>query len=270
MNELVSGKPGRRAIELSRACAAVCVRCCARRWTPRCRRCARPAASHWATAWACAPPAGRNSPSSSRRFARGSAFPLPTIPAPACCRWKRSPRRRPTTSRARRCATTKSPARWCWRSNTATGLISRRMMGRWMARAGHELLTRRRRAAAGAAALAADYGRAASISRRLWRAAIARDLRRAGAARRAQARARHPAAGRACPNPNAPTTCKAPSACRPTSKAQVAGRRLVLIDDVLTSGATVDTCARALLRAGAAHVDVLVFARVVAPVRSPI
>ena len=53
-------------------------------------------------------------------------------------------------------------------------------------------------------------------------------------------------------------------------KPQVAGRRLVLIDDVLTSGATVDTYARALLRAGAAHVDVLVFARVVAPVRTPI
>ncbi len=53
-------------------------------------------------------------------------------------------------------------------------------------------------------------------------------------------------------------------------KAQVAGRRLVLVDDVLTSGATVDASARALLRAGAAQVDVLVFARVVAPVRSPI
>jgi len=53
-------------------------------------------------------------------------------------------------------------------------------------------------------------------------------------------------------------------------KANVASRRLVLIDDVLTSGATADTCARALLRAGAAHVDVLVFARVVAPMRSPI
>ena len=53
-------------------------------------------------------------------------------------------------------------------------------------------------------------------------------------------------------------------------KAEIAGKRLVLVDDVLTSGATVDTCARALLRAGAAHVDVLVFARVVAALRSTI
>jgi ComF family protein len=53
-------------------------------------------------------------------------------------------------------------------------------------------------------------------------------------------------------------------------KGEVAGRRLILIDDVLTSGATADTCARALLRAGAANVDVLVFARVVAASRPPI
>ena len=53
-------------------------------------------------------------------------------------------------------------------------------------------------------------------------------------------------------------------------KTEIAGKRLVLIDDVLISGATVDTCARALLRAGAAHVDVLVFARVVAPLRTTI
>jgi len=56
----------------------------------------------------------------------------------------------------------------------------------------------------------------------------------------------------------------------PAQMAAVAGKRLVLVDDVLTSGATVDTCDHTLLRAGAARVEVLVFARVVAPVRTPI
>jgi predicted amidophosphoribosyltransferase len=43
-----------------------------------------------------------------------------------------------------------------------------------------------------------------------------------------------------------------------------------LVDDVLTSGARVEGCARALLRAGAANVDVLVFARVADPGRMSI
>ena len=53
-------------------------------------------------------------------------------------------------------------------------------------------------------------------------------------------------------------------------KAAVTGRRLVLIDDVRTSGATVEGCGRALLRAGATNVDVLVFARVAEPARTSI
>lgn len=56
----------------------------------------------------------------------------------------------------------------------------------------------------------------------------------------------------------------------PDRRIAVADRNIVLIDDVLTSGATADACARALLRAGAAAVDVLVFARVVSGARNPI
>jgi predicted amidophosphoribosyltransferase len=52
---------------------------------------------------------------------------------------------------------------------------------------------------------------------------------------------------------------------RPARAGRIAGARVLLIDDVMTSGATANACARALLAVGAAGVDVLVAARVPDP-----
>lgn len=51
----------------------------------------------------------------------------------------------------------------------------------------------------------------------------------------------------------------------PRGKAQVEGRTVLLIDDVLTTGATIEACARTLKRAGAEKVLVLTIARVARP-----
>jgi ComF family protein len=142
------------------------------------------------------------------------------------------------------------------------------MMGRWMARAGRELLTdadapvpvplhwRRR--------LARRYNQSAVLSRAI--SAICGVPITHGGLKRMRATPQQVGRSRTERADNVQGAFLVP----PDHKVEVAGRRLVLVDDVLTSGATVDACTRALLRAGAAEVDVLVFARVVAPARSPI
>jgi ComF family protein len=141
-------------------------------------------------------------------------------------------------------------------------------MGRWMARAGRELLD-------GADALVP----VPLHWRRLWgrRFNQAAALAKAAASdsaipvltrvlRRTRATSQQVGLSRNARAVNVQGAFAVPNG----GKAAVYGKRLVVVDDVLTSGATVDACARALLRAGARNVDVLVFARVVAAVRVPI
>lgn len=142
-------------------------------------------------------------------------------------------------------------------------------MGRWMARAGHELLK--------------DCDALIPVPlhwRRLWArrfnqsAALAKAIAtdRPGitvadaALARVKPTAQQVGLSKSQRADNVQGAFRVPAARRP----EVAGRRLILIDDVLTSGATADACTRVLLRAGAAKVDVLVFARVVETVRSHI
>ncbi len=51
----------------------------------------------------------------------------------------------------------------------------------------------------------------------------------------------------------------------PRWRARLRGARVLLVDDVMTTGATANACARTLLSAGAASVDVLTLARVIEP-----
>ena len=141
-------------------------------------------------------------------------------------------------------------------------------MGRWMARAGHELIEQ-------ADALvpvllhwrrlwARRFNQAAVLAHAIAKArpipVLCTSLKRSRATVQQVGLSRNERAG----------NVQGAFAVTDSGKAAITGKRIVLIDDVLTSGATAEACARALLRAGADNVDVLVFARVVAPARPPI
>jgi ComF family protein len=53
----------------------------------------------------------------------------------------------------------------------------------------------------------------------------------------------------------------------PEHRTRIEGKNILLVDDVRTTGATAEACAETLKKAGAAHVNVLSFALVLAPSR---
>ena len=142
------------------------------------------------------------------------------------------------------------------------------MMGEWLANAGRELLAEADALVPVPLHWRRNWARRFNQSATLTAAVSAASgvPIAAGALKRVKATAQQVGLSRSERAANIQGAFRVP----PEGKAAVVGRRIILIDDVLTSGATAEGCARALLRAGARNVDVLVFARVADPVRTSI
>lgn len=134
------------------------------------------------------------------------------------------------------------------------------LFGRWMAEAGRELL------ADADALVPVPLARWRLISRRYNQSALlAKEIARRTGIRHAplllqRTRRTRPQVGLS--HRERQLNVKGAFAVPERHKPEVAGRKIVLIDDVITTGATVGAAATALLRAGAARVDVLALALV--------
>ena len=216
------------------------------------RRFASPAASRWARRAAFAPAAGARSPFWTVPAAPVAACPFPSIPATALCAppaWRARP---PMTGARAISPMTKTAAARSWRSNMPTGWIwCRALRAGWNA-PGAPLLAEsdlivpvplhrwrlwRRR-----------YNQAAELARALARRS-GKPCRSPGAGARSGL---HPARARWFRPGPAAAMCWARFGF--PNSGRVAGRNILLIDDVLTTGATAEAAARALKRAGAAKV----------------
>ncbi len=137
---------------------------------------------------------------------------------------------------------------------------ARRLLGRWLVEAGREILTDAH------AVVPVPLSRLRLWLRRYNQSAViaAEVARRAGIAYRPLALVR---TRRTRPQPglsarereeNVRAAFRVPRSRVP----EIAGRNVVLVDDVVTTGATANACARALKSAGAARVDILALALV--------
>jgi ComF family protein len=138
-----------------------------------------------------------------------------------------------------------------------------RSCGRWMASAGGELL-----AEADLIAPVPLHWRRLFTRRYNQALLLARSVARASPARLAPdllRRARWTGSQAGLKAQERRTNVRRAFELHPRWTAAVRDKTILLVDDVLTTGATVEACTQALQRGGARHVDVLTLARVVRP-----